>query len=543
MAFDPNNAVPVAQPEIASGFNPDNAVQVTPTQAQMMTHSGSSSQTSMLNPAVMGGGTLQLGPLDTGIPIGQGGMRRLATIGSKFADLGQGVSQLFGGATPEDVQAKRELDKPLLDTPEAPLAGAIGTAAMAAPLSMLPGGQSVLGAGIYGAAFGGLQPHATDAEWIRNAGYSGVGSGVGQGLGKALGAFAGPEANVSPLTQGQQQAKAIGKALGFQLTPGKASGNVAQQQIDAWLESHPSTSGPFNAIRENNQKALNAAWADRIGMRGQTELSSPVLNDAHDKIDAVYEAAKAIKAAPINPDSAVNTVAQAELDHMGQFKNPDTVFADHPLVKQYLKFAANGDATGGQLVALRSNLGKAARSQMTASDGDRALGGALYDVQNAVDQHLSDAAGPELSPQLDTARGQYRDLMNLESRSGVINPSSGNINPRTLATVLQQRDKSGYLRGNDTSDAYNATRFSQAFPDVVGNSGTATRETPDMTIAGIAAHAGGAIGSRVYMSPVGQALTKATTIPAVMLARGLAKLPPGAIPSAGAAIGLANSPK
>ena len=171
------------------------------------------------------------------------------------------------------------------------------------------------------------------------------------------------------------------------------------------------------------------------------------------------------------------------------------------------------------------------------------MGRALFDVQDLVDQHLTAGSPPELSAALTDARGNYRNLMSLTSRNNVVNPSSGNVSAKALASALSSKDKGGFVFGKNDSDFYNAARFSQAFPDVVGNSGTATREAPDMTLAGIASQLGGALGSRLYMSPVGQAITKGTTIPAVMLAKGLARLPPGAVPAAGAALGLANSPK
>ena len=73
------------------------------------------------------------------------------------------------------------------------------------------------------------------------------------------------------------------------------------------------------------------------------------------------------------------------------------------------------------------------------------------------------------------ARGQYRDLMNLTAKTNVVNPTSGNVSGRGLANTLMQKDRGGFTMGGNNSDMYSAARFTQAFPDIVGNSGTATR--------------------------------------------------------------------
>jgi hypothetical protein len=65
--------------------------------------------------------------------------------------------------------------------------------------------------------------------------------------------------------------------------------------------------------------------------------------------------------------------------------------------------------------------------------------------------------------------------MNLTAKTNVVNPSSGNVSGRGLANTLMQKDRGGFTMGRNDTDLYNAARFVQAFPDIVGNSGTATR--------------------------------------------------------------------
>jgi hypothetical protein len=86
-----------------------------------------------------------------------------------------------------------------------------------------------------------------------------------------------------------------------------------------------------------------------------------------------------------------------------------------------------------------------------------------------------------------------------------VNPANGNVSGKTLANVLQQKDRRGYLQGKNGSDLYEAARFSQAFPAVVGNSGTATR---NMDAWQMLASLPAGLASRAYLSAPVNALAR-----------------------------------
>lgn len=154
----------------------------------------------------------------------------------------------------------------------------------------------------------------------------------------------------------------------------------------------------------------------------------------------------------------------------------DGKVTDHPLVQKLAGFADSGSATGEQLGSLSSKLGKAAVKQMTSPSGDRDLGRALYQVKDGVDDLVDQGLSPEQSAIYSQARGQYRALMQLTSRAGNLNSTTGDVNGANMASYLQRADKSGYLFNQNQSPAYAATRFAQAFKPSVSNSGTATRQ-------------------------------------------------------------------
>ncbi len=97
----------------------------------------------------------------------------------------------------------------------------------------------------------------------------------------------GPDASAG-LTSAQQAILGRGKEMGFRTTPGQETGSRSLQQMEARMESSPFTSGPFNTIKTENQKILNRATAQAIGV-DSTELSNPVLAQAQRQISNVYQ--------------------------------------------------------------------------------------------------------------------------------------------------------------------------------------------------------------------------------------------------------------
>jgi hypothetical protein len=264
-----------------------------------------------------------------------------------------------------------------------------------------------------------------------------------------------------------------GRELGMRLTPGQITGSKALQQLEAKLESQPMTSGPFNAIKANNAEVLNRQAASAIGenlARGES-LSADVLDRAVRRIGSVFDDAADDVPRQIDPRQFLERYTQVQDEARGLF----TGLEQHPLVEDLANLANTGQATGKQLQSLTSKLGKAAYKQMTTQSGDRDLGQALYQFKDYVDDLLQQGMGDAQAVTFQAARQQYRNLMMLTGRVGVVNPSTGNVSGRTLANVLQQKDKGGFLFGRNGSGMYDAARFSQAFAPIVGDSGTATR--------------------------------------------------------------------
>lgn len=301
----------------------------------------------------------------------------------------------------------------------------------------------------------------------------------------------------SGLTAAQQSAAQKGVALGMKMTPGQETGSRVAQQMEARMQSIPAFSGPFGSLLSHNQEVLNTQAAKAIGEPGSA-VDSNALESASDRLGQIFESVRnPNNIVVLHPDTTKAIISDIDEKVSGLLPGNASI-KDNPLVKNLLSASDKGAATGEQLGTLSSKLGKVAFKQMTSLGGDRDLGIALYDVKSHVDDLLQSSLSPTEQAAYSQARQQYRTLMQLTSRTGIVNPSSGNVSGAMLANKLQQSDKSGYLLGGNQSPLYNAARFAQAFKPIVGDSGTATRS---MSLKDMALSVPGNIASWLYLHP------------------------------------------
>jgi hypothetical protein len=446
-----------------------------------------------------------------------GPQKFFAGMGKSIYDTGRGIGNLVGMVSDEELSRAKELDDPLMDT-GAGIAGnvaghigqvlapggllhAVGKTANA-PRLMNAGRELMAptsfktGAGV-GAGYNFVQP-GTMQERTASAAFGGALGGAGGYIGGKIGlprqpyqgamrtsVQATPEARISGggynyghvtpdtggLTSGQEAALSAGQKMGFKTTPGQASGSRAFQQLEAKLESQPMTSAPFNAIKDSNQTVLNRVAAKAIGETSDN-LDTATLAKAHARIGEVYKDVADDAVRKIDEDQFLGALADLEDKFDGLL--PGTIL-DNPLVKRFYLLAEKGEATGRQLQSLASKMGRSAYKNMTSAGGDRDMGLALYSVKDHVDSLLAVGLDETRGAAFKEARNQYRNLMLLTQRNGILNPGSGNVHGNALGGLLQQKDKAGYLYGKNQSDLYNAARFGQAFRPLFGDSGTATR--------------------------------------------------------------------
>jgi len=289
------------------------------------------------------------------------------------------------------------------------------------------------------------------------------------GGGVNLGAVA-PESGAA-LTAAQKAILERGKAMGFKTTPAQETGSRSLLQMEARMESSPFTSAPFNTIKAENQKVLNRATAQAIGVNSD-ELSNPVLAQAQRQISDVYKKVATPDVRKLDGMTFMNNIDLVDNAFEGLTNQP---LKTNIFVKQLQDLALKGEASGVQLQNLSSKIGKKAKNEMTTAMGDRELGSALFQLKEMVDDALSAGLSKAEQEAFATARNNYRNLMTIRTASGVVNPSSGNVSGLNLASALTRKDPQGFVFGSNQTPMYEAARFAQAFRPIVGDSGTATR--------------------------------------------------------------------
>jgi hypothetical protein len=280
----------------------------------------------------------------------------------------------------------------------------------------------------------------------------------------------GPDVSAG-LTAAQQAILGRGKEMGFRTTPGQETGSRSLQQMEARMESSPFTSGPFNTIKTENQKILNRATAQAIGV-DSTELSNPVLAQAQRQISNVYQQVASPQVKKVDGNTIQTGIEIVDKAFEGLTTQP---FKNNIFVQQVQNIAAKGEASGNELQALSSKIGKRAKNEMTTAMGDRELGSALFQLKEMVDDALAQGLSKEQQAAFQQARANYRNLMTIRSNQGVVNPSTGNVSGLNLASALTRKDPQGFVFGSNQTPMYEAARFAQAFKPIVGDSGTATR--------------------------------------------------------------------
>lgn len=227
-------------------------------------------------------------------------------MGKAMTDLGRGAAQMVNlGPSAAETRETKRLDAPLMKTTGGVSGNIAGNVAMLAPLAVVPGANTVAGAGTLGALTGALQPTENVGERLANMG---VGGGTGSGVqtvarypletaevvkSVASAPFKAAKALVEPFYQGgrdQILSRALQGAIGRQNVPqvqqrlqsaqqlipgsqptaaevGQSGGLAAMQRAAAAVDPE---SYATRAIQQNEARV--AALQDMAGTQGQRDF-------------------------------------------------------------------------------------------------------------------------------------------------------------------------------------------------------------------------------------------------------------------------------
>lgn len=152
-----------------------------------------------------------------------------AGFGKAFSDLGQGVGQMVGLTSREDVAETRKRDAALMNTGGGLGGNIAGNLAALLPTAFIPGAATLPGAAMIGVGSGLMQPSTSTSETLMNAGIGGVASPAAILAGRgAVAAYQGGKALVEPLTKAGQERIAATVLQSSATNPSRAAANAAK---------------------------------------------------------------------------------------------------------------------------------------------------------------------------------------------------------------------------------------------------------------------------------------------------------------------------
>jgi len=342
-----------------------------------------------------------------------------------------GVKQYFGGLDPIE---QRILEQNKIAERASPVASLASNVAMAVPAMLVPGANTLTGAGVIGAIQGLMQPVEGEQSAANIAKGKVANAAIGGGLGvagqfganKLTAAFADRAATQAAEAAAAQSRNALRDSA---LAEGRAAGYVVPKSDVApgFISNRLESLGGKAAIKQEatvrNQQVTNALTRQALGLPDDLPISQNVLDNLRKTAGTAYS-----DVASLSPQAAADLEA--------------------------LKVARN-EATGWFTAYNRS----ARPDDLAKAKAARALSDQL---EQTLEAHAATAGKTELIPALRDARKQIAKTYTVER---ALNKATGDISAPTIGRMLN--------KGQPLSDGLDVVgRFNQAFPKFTGTGAT-----------------------------------------------------------------------
>lgn len=404
---------------------------------------------------------------------------------------GQSVNAALGLKNADDIQketqatvdSRRKANAPLMETAGGKVGNFIGQAIPAVAASFIPGGQTLAGTALAGAALGAAEPTTGDESVIKNTVMGAVGGAAGYGVAKAASRVISPTSNSNPALQKLRDEgiePTIGQTLG-------GAWNKAEQK----LQSVPILGDAIIAARGRTLEQFNNATINRatspIGVRiegsGQTAV-----REAGDSLGAAYDGALS-KVAHVTLDGQFSTDLAA-LQGMAQGMNPLLRRKFSTTLENVVldRVSPKGTMFGDTYKAIDSELGAlASKWQNKASATESEFGDAVAQLKSLLNENMR-RNNPEVAAHLDAIDTGWANLVRVEAAAKASKNSNGVFTPAQLNAAVQTTDDS--VRGRAVA------RGTALMQDLSGAGQSVLGGTvPDSGTAGRIALGGGALAT------------------------------------------------
>jgi hypothetical protein len=367
-----------------------------------------------------------------------------AGMGKAFTDLGRGAGQLVGlGPTGEEVKETQQLDAPLMQSGAGTAGNIAGNIAAFAPLAVVPGANTVAGAGAIGSIVGGLQPTESTGEKITNMAVGGLLGGGSQyaattGAKKIGEAAANREAAAKALQSKNAMRDATlreGQAAGYVVPASTVNPSMSNKVIE-------SIAGK-DAIKQEsslrNQQVTNQLARKALGLPDDAPISEAALKGLRKTAGQPYRDVSGLS----QEASAALEVLKDARHQANAYNKHYRVSADPASLKQAKDYGAAAEALEQRIEQIATQSGRPELVQ-ALRDARKQIA-KTWEVENALNVGTGDVSarilgrsldkGKPLSGELETV-GKFANAFDPYVRDGASVPTPGVSKIAALASAL-----------------------------------------------------------------------------------------------------------
>ena len=202
--------------------------------------------------------------------------------------------------TNDSIERTKQDGGPALKTTAGKIGSFVGQAGVTAPLMMIPGANTYVGAGLVGAGAGLLTTEGGLKERSEGAAWGGAGGVASISLGNLLGAGAKKLSDARKVklelsqsaNQGKDAAVLMAREAGYKLPPQ----DVNPGAINAMLEGVSGKIKTSQSASAQNQSLTNGLAAKALGLPESSYISPQVLHEIRAESGKAYEAVKQVGA-------------------------------------------------------------------------------------------------------------------------------------------------------------------------------------------------------------------------------------------------------
>lgn len=400
-------------------------------------------------------------------------------FGQSFVNTGRGVSQLFGGASEQDVQRAREIDAPLMDTGGGMLGNIAGQAtqialpipgaAAAKATSWAGKGAQYVGAAARSGAFGAAQGVEDGESRLQNGGVNALFGAGGQAVANGGSALArGAISRLDNVTKGLAQT-AVGNNIKLGLA--ELSSNPLVRTATSQLERLP-FSGSSRRLRDNAEQFTKLVGGE-FGA-AEKRITPDVFAKAKTALSNKFEALSSRN--DLMPSTQLVAEMKQVLDEATRLGGSDTARMVKGWTDELIsKVDANGVIPGKAYQSFDSRLGKVLKS---GGEPSHYLGMLRESVRSAMDKSIS----PADQAAWRAVRQQWAAMKAVEPL--VAKSVDGLIPPAQLMGRVTADGVGKSRMAGSTTALGELAKIGQRFLKDAPNSGTADRALVNLGVGG-----------------------------------------------------------